>query len=261
MRIHWAGSYLYEDEMSSFRHQGIERRRSRQEQRLGWWHIRIALYSFLALISIGVAQTAFAADAGKIAASGNSAGAPACSACHGQSGEGRPDAGYPRLAGLSAGYLLHQLNDFASGARSSDIMHPVATALSEDERRAMAAYYDSTQAPKAPGEKKPDQKVLAVGAGLAQRGLWTKDLPACAQCHGPGGQGVGATFPRLAGQSAEYIEAQLKAFKTGKRANDPLHLMTGIAAKLDARQIAAVAAYYAGLELRSAAAEAKGSTP
>ena len=246
--------------MRSFGHQRMERQRKRQCPSLRR-HIRVALYSVLALVSVGAAQAAFAADAGKIAASGNSAGAPACSACHGQSGEGRPDAGYPRLAGLRAGYLLQQLNDFASGARSSDVMHPVAKALSEDERRAMAAYYAGTQASKAPGEKKPDQKVLAVGAGLAQRGLWTKDLPACAQCHGPGGQGVGATFPRLAGQSAEYIEAQLKAFKSGKRTNDPLHLMTGIASKLDDKQVTAVAAYYAGLELDSAAAEAKGSTP
>ena len=72
---------------------------------------------------------------------------------------------------------------------------------------------------------------------------------------------MGGTFPRLAGQSASYIEAQLKAWKSGKRTNDPLHLMTGIASKLDDKQIAAVAAHYAGLELRPTAAEARGSTP
>lgn len=215
----------------------------------------------IVLLTVASLEPVFAADANTIAASGNGAGAPACSACHGQSGEGRPDAGFPRIAGLSAGYLLHQLNDFASGARASDIMQPVAKALSEDERQAMAAFYASASASKAPGEEKPDQKAQAAGAALAERGLWTKGLPACAQCHGPNGQGVGDTFPRLAGQSSAYIVAQLTAWKNGQRNNDPLHLMTGIASKLDDKQIAAVAAYYAALDPRTPTAETKGSTP
>jgi hypothetical protein len=124
MRIHWAGSYLYEDETRSFGHQVIERRRNSQGQRLGWRHIQVALSSFLAIISVGAAQAALAADAGKIAASGNGAGAPACSAYHGQSGEGRPDAGYPRLAGLSAGYLLQQLNAQCGLTASSEWCQP-----------------------------------------------------------------------------------------------------------------------------------------
>ncbi len=74
-----------------------------------------------------------------------------------------------------------------------------------------------------------------------------------AQCHGAAGQGVGKTFPRLAGQSAEYIMGQLKAWKDGKRTDDPLHLMTGIASKLDDDQVVAVAAYYASLPVLAAA--------
>ena len=67
--------------MRSIRHQRIERRGKLQEQKpLGQRDIRVAFFSFLALISLGAAQTVFAADAGKIAASGNSAGSPACSA-------------------------------------------------------------------------------------------------------------------------------------------------------------------------------------
>ena len=66
------------------------------------------------------------------------------------------------------------------------------------------------------------------------------------QCHGAAGQGVGETFPKLAGQSAEYIANQLKAWKDGKRSNDPLHLMTGISSKLNDFQAGcSVAAYYA----------------
>lgn len=210
----------------------------------------INLVAGMLMVSPPLASTAFAADAQTIAASGNNAGAPACSACHGQAGEGRPDAGYPRLAGLDARYLLRQLNDLADGNRASDTMHPIAKALGPDERAAMASYYASLSAPKVAGEKKADGKVLAAGAALAQHGDWANGLPACRQCHGPSGQGVGSSFPKLAGQSAQYIAAQLKAWKAGRRGNDPLHLMTGVASKLDDQQVSAVAAYFASLDVR-----------
>ena len=172
-------------------------------------------------------------------------------------GAGRPEAGYPRLAGLNADYLRRQLADFANGDRINDTMHPVSKSLRPEERTAMADYYASLSAPPAPGEKKPDAEMLAMGANLGLRGDWPNGLPACAQCHGPVGEGVGSSFPKLAGQSADYIAAQLVAWKTGKRSNDPMHLMTGIAAKLDENQIAAVAAYYASLTGQTGAASGK----
>lgn len=220
-----------------------------------------AIFSLLAAVVPHVAATANAVDAQGIAASGNGAGAPACSACHGDAGEGRPDAGYPRLSGLDAQYLLGQLNDFDEGKRASEVMQPIAKSLRTDERKTMASYYASLSAPKAAGEKKPDAKTLAVGAILAQRGDWPRGLPACGQCHGLDGQGVGSSFPKLAGQSAQYIVAQLQAWKAGKRSNDPMHLMTGVASKLDAQQISAVAAYYANMKLETAATRTEGRKP
>lgn len=68
---------------------------------------------FIFLLVPPFSATAIAAAGKGLAANGNSNGAPACSACHGDQGEGRPDAAYPRLAGLNSGYLLRQLNDFA----------------------------------------------------------------------------------------------------------------------------------------------------
>ncbi len=87
--------------------------------------------------------------------------------------------------------------------------------------------------------------MLSAGASLARTAAWSKGVPGCSQCHGAKGSGVGADFPGLAGQGAEYIAAQLKAWQAGTRHNDPMGLMAGIAKKLDATQIAAVAAYYA----------------
>jgi cytochrome c553 len=56
-----------------------------------------------------------------------------------------------------------------------------------------------------------------------------------------------AQYPRLSGQYAEYIAAQLKAFKEGGRANDANGVMRGIASRMNEREIRAVAEYAAGL--------------
>lgn len=209
--------------------------------------LTIVISGLFVSLAMRTAPPAFATDGQAIAANGKERGAPACTACHGAQGEGQPEAGYPRLSGLNAEYLLHQLNDFADGRRENEIMHPIAEALSPEERQAVASFFAASAAPQAPEPARPDEKVLASGAALALRGDWTKGLPGCVQCHGPGGQGVGVSFPKLAGQSAAYIAGQLKAGQEGKRANGPLNLMTGVAAKLDDSQIAAVAAYYSGL--------------
>jgi cytochrome c553 len=47
-----------------------------------------------------------------IVADGVAPGRPGCAACHVQDGSGQPDVGMPRLAGLTASYLLDQLNYF-----------------------------------------------------------------------------------------------------------------------------------------------------
>jgi cytochrome c553 len=215
------------------------------------------------LLSMAVhITTAHAADGREIAAGGNGRDAPACSACHGVQGAGQPDVAYPRLAGLDSAYLIEQLNAFAEGRRDNETMSPIAKALTPDERQAIAKFYAGLTAPKMEESKKADDKTIAAGAVLASRGDWSKGLPGCGQCHGAAGQGVGNTFPKLAAQSAEYITAQLKAWKDGKRTNDSLHLMTGIASKLNDDQVAAVAAYYASLPVAAvASAMPQGSKP
>ena len=74
-----------------------------------------------------------------------------------------------------------------------------------------------------------------------------KGIAACTSCHGPNGAGIPAQYPRIAGQHAEYTTAQLMAFRSGERANDPNKMMRGVAAKLSDVEIKAVAEYIAGL--------------
>jgi cytochrome c553 len=67
----------------------------------------------------------------------------------------------------------------------------------------------------------------------------------CSSCHGLQGRSVNPTFPNLAGQQKEYIEAQLKAFRDKTRADPHAHTyMWGMAARLSDETIAGLAAFY-----------------
>lgn len=194
----------------------------------------------------GWAMPSTAQDAAAIAAQGNGKGAAPCLSCHGATGNGEADAGFPRLAGLDAVYLLHQLDAFADGSRDNPVMKLQASALSEAEREALARYFSRMPvaapagAPVTPVTD-PDQ----LGQTLALRGRWSQQVPACVQCHGPQGVGVGASFPPLVGQPASYLVSQLKAFRQHSRHNDPMGLMRTIGQSLDDRDIDAVSHWFA----------------
>lgn len=195
--------------------------------------------ALLAVASPGV----LAKDASTIASQGNGRGAAPCQACHGAEGGGQADSGFPRLAGLDAAYLRRQLDALATGTRDNPVMKPVASGLSEEERQAMADYYSRMPVPSNSAATAPPAD--GVGAELALRGRWSRQVPACEQCHGPGGVGVGEHFPPLAGQPASYLATQLKAFRQGTRRNDPQELMRHLSKALDDRDIQAVADWFA----------------
>ena len=66
-------------------------------------------------------------------------GVPACAGCHGAAGHGIP-AQYPRLAGQHPDLSLGWLKAYATGARPSEVMRPVAAKLSENDMKALAEY-------------------------------------------------------------------------------------------------------------------------
>lgn len=192
---------------------------------------------------LAFAGSASAADPATLVRTGTADLAP-CASCHGAAGEGQ--AAFPRLAGLDATYLARQLEDFAAGRRANALMAPIAKALAAADRQALAQYYARLPLPPASAAAGDDP----TGKRLALHGAWAKGVPACVQCHGPGGRGVGAAFPALAGQSAAYIGAQLKAFRDGMRTNDPQQLMRTPASKLTDDEIDAVARWFASQPAR-----------
>lgn len=209
--------------------------------------LRITISIIFLLILLPV--SGFAADGATLANQGNGRGAMPCVTCHGVDGNGQEAAGFPRLAGLNAVYLRHQLDSYAENTRSHPIMTPIASALNEVERQVLADYYSTLPVLGAVKALSPiilpESEQDNLGAWLALRGRWEKQVPACVQCHGPQGIGVGTHFPPLAGQSAKYLADQLYAWQKGVRHNDALGLMKHIAEALTDDDIQAVSAWFA----------------
>ncbi len=196
-------------------------------------------------VLIGAWPTAHAADGQKIfTQGGQDPAAMACLGCHGPDGKGVAAAGFPRLAGLPAGYLSKQLADFRNGSRRHAIMEPLAKALDDEEIQAVSTLLAGMPADPVPGTRR-QQMSSDPTEKMALYGDWNRHIPGCVQCHGPGGSGVGEHFPPLAGQPATYLVAQLNAWRDGTRSNDPNQLMVGVAKAMTEAELKALAEYFA----------------
>lgn len=204
----------------------------------------MALAAILAAAAAAAAEPPFKGDAAKAQGTVNQV----CAACHGADGNSQI-AVNPKLAGQIPEYLHKQLANFKAAAgkkaeRDNPVMAGMVAGLSPEDMRNLAAYY-AGQAAK-PGVAK-SKDLVALGQKIYRGGIAGKGVAACASCHGPNGAGMPAQYPRLSGQHAEYVEAQLKAFRAAERANDPGSMMRGAAEKLSDREIQAVSDYIAGL--------------
>jgi cytochrome c553 len=170
-----------------------------------------------------------------------------CAACHAADGNTIGNA-YPKLAGQHAQYLIKELTNFqvvppaTVPDRPNAMMGGMVSALSDDDKRNVAAYFEG-QSLKPSAAKNKD--TLELGRKIYRAGDTERNVPACAGCHGPTGAGIPAQYPRLGGQWFEYTKAQLEAFRSGARHNNAA--MSTVAARLSDTEIDAVADYIAGL--------------
>jgi cytochrome c553 len=209
------------------------------------------------MIAVGLFAAASAYGAGTPGSTGGTSGDAlkgqaisntVCVACHGADGNSVAPI-YPKLASQHPEYLFKQLRDFkeADGKqpeRVNPIMNGMMAAFDEAQMLDLAAYFASLPQK---GEQARNRDTIEFSQKLYRAGDAEKGLPACAACHGPTGRGMPAMFPRIGGQYAEYIEAQLKAFREGTRANDPNKMMRMVAIKMTDAEIKAVSDYVAGL--------------
>lgn len=189
-------------------------------------------------------QSAFRATGETLAFSGGDAGAQsACVSCHGLSGEGDGRLA-PRLAGLDAGYLHRQMDDYTTGRREHAVMRRIMRDLDGSDRSKVAAYYAGLAMPQ---PKSPPTPVQRNAERLYRHGDPSRGIPSCASCHGASGEGRGPANPPLAGQPADYILKQLVAWRNGKRHNDPLQEMQTISKALRPDELRPIAYYSAQL--------------
>ena len=169
-----------------------------------------------------------------------------CSNCHGVTGV-TVSPNFPNLAAQTEPYIIAQLNGFKSHARHDpagfEYMWGLSRSLTEDQVKGLAAYY-AAQAP-AQQRIEGDRRRLDAGKAIFEDGVADKGVPACKACHGNEAQG-NATFPRLAGQHADYLEKQLIVFKrTDQRPEGSI--MKTVAHDLTKQNIRDVATYLQAL--------------
>lgn len=188
--------------------------------------------------------------------------AAACVACHGENGNSIASA-FPKLAGQNERYLLKQMKDIQCGAlstadqktqkcsgRSIPTMAGQLDRFNEADLADIAAYYAAQTA--SGGQASAD--LVAKGEEIYRAGLRSKGVAACTACHSPTGSGNGpAGYPSLGGQHADYVAAQLKAFRAaadgldGRNNDGETKIMRDVAYRMSDSEITAVASYISGL--------------
>lgn len=112
----------------------------------------ILLVPLIGLGALGPQSAEGASSTGtEIAHHGNDNGAPACTSCHGDRFQGDAKLNTPPLAGLPAAFILLRLAHYAGPDGHNRSMRQVATVLSPEERKALAAYLSSLPAARKQG--------------------------------------------------------------------------------------------------------------
>lgn len=197
----------------------------------------VVMACLLAVAGLGAAQTMTAAETARA----EEVVQGKCFLCHGADGESSSPV-FPRLAGQHAAYLARQLGDYQSGKRRSSTMQPMVEGLTAADFLALGKYFAAREAQPHTVE---DAELAQVGRFIFQRGNPYTGVASCASCHGSKGYG-NEQLPRLAGQHAQYTEAQLRQFNKRERNNDNA-VMHSIASKLSELELKAVSSYISGL--------------
>lgn len=175
--------------------------------------LMLALFVAAAMLTDGCANLGRSRDLANPKVPANVLAQQVCSNCHGVTGSAT-SPNFPNLAAQSEPYVIAQLNGFKSHARHDpagfEYMWGLSRSLTDEQIKGLAAYYAS-QTPKHQ-RIEGDRGRIDAGKAIFQEGVAAKGVPACAGCHGAEALGKDS-FPRLAGQHADYIVKQLKVFQ------------------------------------------------
>jgi cytochrome c553 len=177
----------------------------------------------------------------------------ACTGCHGAQGRGVENVYFPRLAGKPAGYLYNQLVAFRDGRRKYVPMNYLLAYLPDAYLMRMAEHFASLNPPPLvqPKVNRPAE-LVRDGQRIVTQGIPGKKIPACVTCHGAELGGREPGIPGLLGLRADYVSAQLGAWRFGVRTALAPDCMQVIASSLSEPEVAAVSAYLASLPVTTA---------
>jgi cytochrome c553 len=182
-----------------------------------------------------------------------------CQECHGVDGNihANNEAGkIPKLAGQHPAYLLKQFNDFRSGDRHHDFMAMMARTVDDATAVDIFAHYASQPVMQGSGAGKGNNP---LGKKLYLEGDASRQIQACANCHGVDGRGLASNHPSpvaglglefipiIGGQDWYYLDQQLRDWRSGERSNSSDGIMNKITANLRDDEIKALTDYISSL--------------
>lgn len=177
----------------------------------------------------------------------------ACTGCHGVAGRGVENVYFPRLAGKPSGYLYNQLVAFRDGRRKYVPMNYLLAYLPDAYLRQMADWFAAQNPPALAITAAPAPAALVVdGHRIATAGVPGRRIPACTACHGADLAGREPGIPGLLGLRADYVSAQLGAWRYGVRTALEPDCMQVVSSSLTEPEVAAVSAYLASLPVSKA---------
>jgi cytochrome c553 len=162
----------------------------------------------------------------------------ACVVCHGKEGRATNAGYFPRIAGKPAGYIDNQLQNFKAGRRRNDAMEHLVQHLSDDYLREIAQYFSGLDLPYPPAQAdKLTTEQQRAAKALVFDGDPQRQLPACVSCHGSQMAGMQPAMPGLLTLPADYLVAQLGAWRTGQRHAMAPDCMKEVADKLTPQEV------------------------
>ena len=200
--------------------------------------IVLMLMTLLGTIGLPCTASAQSAQAGEKKAA-------MCIGCHGIPGY---QASFPEIykvpmiAGQNAKYIASALTQYKKGDRKHPTMRAIAASLSEQDMADLAAFY-STEAKAEPVPAAPTGTAPADVAELLKKGN-------CASCHGANYSApIDPSYPKLAGQHADYLYSALKAYQTDKNPQVGRNnaIMMGMSRPFTHAEAKLLSAYFASL--------------
>ena len=169
-----------------------------------------------------------------------------CIGCHGIKGyqSSFPEVHkVPMISGQGAKYIAASLTAYKKGDRKHPTMRAIAMSLTEQDIADLSAFY--AQHGGAAASAPPDGVPSAPPAVAA---LLTKG--ACVSCHGANfSKPIDGSYPKIAGQHADYLYVALKAYKTEGNAQVGRNnaIMSGQVKQYSLAELKAMAEYIGSL--------------